>query len=59
MKIWYHGKNDWCHFCGSRKYPTADIIYSKDAEHQKTENAYERICLNCASRIVKVLNEVN
>jgi len=40
--------DDWCHFCGSRRHFLADVFYPKNAEHQKENTEYIRICNICA-----------
>lgn len=54
MTINMHG-NDWCHICGKRKSELADIWYPKNAEHEKEETEYIRICYECVVLIRKVL----
>lgn len=52
MKVIYHDSpRDWCHLCGKRKYPTADIWFPENAEHNKKNTRYIRVCSECAETI--------
>ena len=56
MKVIQHDSlaNDWCHLCGKRKHPTADIWFPENAEHERKNTRYVRICSNCAEKIGRV-----
>ena len=45
-----HGIVDWCHLCGIRR-ETADVWYPVNAEHDKMNAKYIRICAGCADDI--------
>lgn len=47
---------DWCHLCGQRRNPTADIWYANNAENDKVMGTghYIRICSLCGDRIARV-----
>jgi hypothetical protein len=57
-----HDSNgDWCHVCGKRSSPTADVRYPENAEHASKEKHshqagkgihYIRICSNCAKSVL-------
>ena len=56
--IWKHGcENDWCHICGFRRDSTADIFYPANAEHDKANTKYIRICSGCAFSILDAIQE--
>lgn len=57
MKIGYHGNNDWCHVCGERHYATVDITYPENAEHDKSDKKYIRICSNCIQMALHVVSK--
>lgn len=49
-----HALRDWCHLCGRRKYPTADVWYANNAERDPPRAKlpkYVRICISCAMKI--------
>lgn len=50
-KIADHGTPDWCHLCGIRQAYLADIWYPKNAEHDKKQTQYIRICCDCGKQI--------
>lgn len=52
MKILKHAPNDWCHICGNRGNDTVDVWYPENAEHDKEDTKYIRICVNCAEKIL-------
>ena len=52
MNITYHDNDDWCHTCGERNSPTADVSYPENAEHGGANKKYIRICSTCASRVL-------
>lgn len=54
MKIQNHGSSmkDWCHLCGKRVSYSADIWYPENAEHDKENTQYIRICVECAKEIM-------
>lgn len=54
MKMSLHSFEDWCHLCGRRSSPLADISYSENAEHRTDESRYIRICVACGERIMKI-----
>lgn len=49
-----HGTSDWCHVCGRRESPCADIFFPVNAEHDKPLARYIRICADCAELAAKV-----
>jgi len=55
--IWKHSEGDWCHICGHRRKETADVFYPKNAEHDKTNTMYIRICTTCAENILTACRE--
>jgi len=55
MRLTEHYKPiDWCHLCGRRQYPVADIWFPENAEHDKLCTRYIRICAECAEQISAV-----
>jgi hypothetical protein len=48
---------DWCHVCGKRRSPLADVHFSKNAENLKDVDKYFRICPDCTEMIYKALNQ--
>jgi len=54
MQIMTHVSMDWCHLCGKRSTPLADIWYPKNAEHSGADSEYIRICISCGQLIVNV-----
>ena len=50
--IWKHSPNDWCHICGYRRENTADVFYPDNAEHDKLNAKYVRVCTDCAQNIL-------
>jgi len=59
--IWSHANTlpDWCHVCGYRRHDLADIFYPNNAEHDKANSKYIRICTDCAKTILEVCEEGN
>ena len=57
--IWKHSENDWCHICGYRRKETADVFYPDNAEHDKINTKYIRVCTDCARNILEVCDEWN
>ena len=51
MRIASHGVLDWCHICGKRDNPLADVWYPENAEHDTKDTKYIRICVVCANMI--------
>jgi hypothetical protein len=48
---------DWCHLCGKRDLPLADIWYAENAENDREPmkaKHYVRICAGCGDRIGRV-----
>ena len=54
MKMSPKESRDWCHLCGWRTSPLADIWYPDNAEHQTANTKYIRICVSCGERIANV-----
>jgi len=57
MKMSYHGNNDWCHICGERHYATVDIRYPENAEHEKDDKKYIRICSSCIQQAMQIVSQ--
>jgi hypothetical protein len=57
MKMTYHGNTDSCHICGERHYATVDIFYPENAEHDKSEKRYLRICSSCIQNALHVVTQ--
>lgn len=55
--IWKHSGSDWCHICGYRVNPTADVFYPHNSEHDQSNSKYIRICTNCAENILTATRE--
>ena len=53
MQISSHDPGDWCHLCGRRDTPQAEIRYPKNAELDDEDTEYIRICIACAQEIVE------
>lgn len=49
--IQHHSPNDWCHLCGKREHPLADIWFPEEAESDTENTRYIRICSGCAEKI--------
>lgn len=56
MQISYHGNNDWCHLCGDRHYSTVDVRYPDNAEHEKANKKYIRICSACIQQMLHIVS---
>ncbi len=56
MQIEKHYTNDWCHLCGKRKDTCVDIWYPQNAEHEKNDTCYVRICSECARKILEAIS---
>lgn len=59
-----HEAGDWCHLCGRRESPLADIWYAENAERDKPVKSgvprpvrYVRICASCGDRIGRVARD--
>lgn len=50
MKLRQH-TNDWCHICGKREKLLCDVWYPQNAEHDKKDTKYIRICSVCSLTI--------
>ena len=57
MKMGYHESGDWCHVCGKRHYEAVDIFYPDNAEHEKKDKKYVRICSLCVQRAMSILSQ--
>jgi len=54
MNMAEHVSEDWCHLCGKRSSPLADIRYPENAEHGGPDDNYIRICAACGQKIVDI-----
>lgn len=54
MRIYLHDSVDWCHLCGKRSSPLADIWYPENAEHDRGNTKYVRICVPCGEKIATI-----
>lgn len=57
MRISAHRNLDWCHLCGKRTTPLADIWYPENAEHDTYDGGlseYIRICQACGLLIAEI-----
>ena len=45
---------DWCHVCGYRDAATVVVRYPDNAEHDKLNTRFIRICTGCAESILTV-----
>lgn len=51
-----HAANDWCHLCGRREWPTLDVWYPANAEHDGPTTArYLRVCSLCLDELSNAL----
>jgi len=50
--------NDWCHVCGGRGQRTFVLIdYPANAEHDKKNTKFLRICKDCVEAAHKLVND--
>ena len=45
---------DWCHLCGERTKPFVECWYPENAEHDRKQTEFLRVCAAC----VEVMSEV-